>query len=58
MVSANPASAFDLDIYRTGYYGGTGGGGWSAAIRGCRAQHNQTRLLEKIFCANANGRRP
>ncbi|MDA8852805.1 hypothetical protein N9I54_00165 [bacterium] len=25
MVSANPASAFDLDIYRTGYYGGTGG---------------------------------
>lgn len=25
MVSTNPASAFDLEIYRTGYYGGTGG---------------------------------
>lgn len=24
MVSANPASAFKLDIFRTGYYGGTG----------------------------------
>ena len=25
MVSANPVSEFDLEIYRTGYYGGTGG---------------------------------
>jgi len=25
MVSANPVSKFDLEIYRTGYYGGTGG---------------------------------
>ena len=24
MVSANPASAFKLEIFRTGYYGGTG----------------------------------
>ena len=25
MVSTNPVSAFDLEVFRTGYYGGTGG---------------------------------
>ena len=57
MVSANPESAFKLEIFRTGYYNGDG----ARLVRrfeSLKGAPRQTLLWVKIMCGNANGNPP
>ena len=56
MVSTNPVSEFSLEIFRTGYYGGTGGRSMQRfdAIQGKMQVDPE---IGKTVCANAYGNR-
>ena len=57
MVSANPASAFRLDIFRTGYYGGTGARLMKSLIL-LRPGHNLILPSVKTMFVSASGNQP
>ena len=57
MVSTNPVSEFSLEIYRTGYYGGTGGRFHEEVCVHPGRNPAGSGRSAKTACANASGNR-